>query len=139
MCKVLHIGSLCALQAGDLGLQEVIAQSLFRVLGFEPVDLCGLRPQLGLDRLTLALAGDLLGFQATLQDLQLRLEVRRTQRCGRRGGRSNGVSVPATSVPVCATYGAEPLTSPGRFESGPALFAILLVHVDSSVTLSGAT
>lgn len=139
MRQVLHISPLSSFKACDLRLEEVDAQPLFRTLGFEPVDLCGLRAELGLNHLALALAGYPLGLQATLRSLQLRFEVRRAQSCCRHCRRSNCGSVATTPVPVRATLGAEPVAPPRRFESGTALFAILLVHVDSSARLSGAT
>ena len=76
MRQVLHISPLSSFKACDLRLEEVDAQPLFRTLGFDPIDLCGLRAELGLNHLALALAGYPLGLQTTLRSLQLCFEVR---------------------------------------------------------------
>jgi hypothetical protein len=52
-----------AFEAGTFGLEEVVVDSLFGVLGFQAVNLGGLGTELGLKDFQLALAGLRLGFQ----------------------------------------------------------------------------
>jgi hypothetical protein len=54
--QVLNVDSLRAFEAGHFRLEMVDVPSLFGVLGFEPIDLTGLGPELGLEYLPEPLA-----------------------------------------------------------------------------------
>jgi hypothetical protein len=60
--EILHIGSLRAFEAGDLGLEEIVAHSLFGTLRFEPIDLAGLGAELGLEYFPVPLEGSCFGL-----------------------------------------------------------------------------
>lgn len=97
MGQILHIGSLRSFEAGDLCLEEVVADSLFGVLRFEPIDFARLGPNPGLEHLPVPLAGSCSVLQLSLACFQLGLEVS-AQRVGSR--RLGGTVVsPASTVP----------------------------------------
>ena len=120
-------------------MEEVVAHTLFGVLGFESVDIGSLGSEVGLEYFALALAGLRFRRQFPFCCFELGFEVRGI-RLGRRSHRW-AMRAPAFAVtmPVGAARGAEPLTSSRRLEGVTAFFTIFAVHVCSSATGSAAT
>lgn len=71
MREVLHVGPLCTLQPGYFELEDIVALTLFGVLGLKPINLTGLGAELGLENLDPALADLCPSCQLTLRSLQL--------------------------------------------------------------------
>jgi hypothetical protein len=137
--EVLNVSSLGAFEAGDFCLEEVVARALFGVLGFESVDVRGLRSELGLEYFALAPTRRGSRCQFPFGCFELGFEVRGI--CLRRRSHRWAMGVPtfAVTMPVGAARGAEPLTSSRRLEGVTALFTIFAVHVCSSAKRSPAT
>jgi hypothetical protein len=71
MREILHVGPLRTLQPSYFELEDIVALTLLGVLGLKPINLTGLGAEFGLENLDPALADFCLGFELTLNSLQL--------------------------------------------------------------------
>ena len=125
MREILHVGPLRTLQPSYFELEDIVALTLLGVLRLKPINLTGLGAELGLENLATALPDFCLGFDLTLNSLQLVLENFGSGVSLYRHGGTAGSSTYTIPRPVAAADGTEALTFAGRLEAYRALFAIL--------------
>lgn len=108
MCEILNICSLRAFEAGDFRLEEIVAQALFGVLRFQPIDLAGLGADLRLQYLKAALAGSHSRFELTPYSFEFGFDIAGC--CVRFWDRGRAIASPASTIPL-------PVATAGRTEA----------------------